>query len=1055
MNQLPIEIISASAGSGKTSRLAEELEKAIKGRARPEGILATTFTNKAASELMAKVRTRLLQTGNWESAQRVFDGYVGTVNSVCGRLLKEFAFEAGLSPTLDVLPEGDDQFIYARAIAAAVDQHSHKIDPVALRFEIEDWRDVLKKIIKSAKENDLGPKDLGKCAQYSWEGFRKLMPDPFPGDHETLLDDDLTKAIAETQDALSGNGDETGKTRFLLEDLQNLVRRQSHASSLSWPKWASLAKADPGAKSREACRGLIDAACKHESHPRLHEDIRTFIYNIFECAATGLQEFADFKKRHGLIDFVDQESLSLKLLQRQDVRAHLKENLDIVVVDEFQDTSPIQLALFVELADIAPKSIWVGDQKQSIYGFRGTDPALMDTVIDRLIDSDQFSVLPYCYRSRPSLVEFTSTLFEKAFEPLGIPPKRVRLKAKREDAVGQGVSLLFWKLSRKNVSEECRSLAAGVLSLLQKADQYLVTDTNNHQTRNLRGGDIAVLCRKNKKCAEVADALESLGIRATIPRPGLLATPECVLGLAALRYLADPDDTLAAAEILHFIESPTGCPKWFSDSLATFGVQREPNQYVQELDSMRDRLLHVTPSQALEMALNTVEIYENVLRWGDGTHRIANVEMLRALSSVYEDQCLVRRSAATPAGLVTFLSETVKNKELDVQPEGYDEHTVQVLTYHGAKGLEWPVVVMTDLHSKVNANPFSVRVVSGETDFDPRQPLMGRVLRYWPWPYGGHSTKVGLDQSVEKSLEYGKLVLSEKKEMVRLLYVGMTRARDYLVLAAGTGSDGKSNVAWLDLLRDEQGRSILSLPTATGEQSFRMGNRTFNVTIEEFRPLEPDLQEQGEQTYVAPTEHQDKVYLPARLIPSKLAFVGNFKTDVSEIVALGDRLPLNNHSDMDILGQAIHAFLTIDDHSETKNERLKAADRILKNWHAEGLAADSLLVAGDRLRLYLDQEYGKDCVWYREWPVSLKVGDQKAKGWIDLLVETPSGYVIVDHKSFPGSRDKWREKALEYAPQLNLYAQAVEKATERPIVAIVIHMPILGVFIRLHTSASR
>ena len=120
MKQLPIEIISASAGSGKTFSLTSELIEALKNGIRPEGILATTFTNKAATELIERVRLRLFESGDWESAQRIFDSYLGTVNSVCGRLLKEFAFEAGLSPTLDVLPEGDDQFIYERAIAPVV-----------------------------------------------------------------------------------------------------------------------------------------------------------------------------------------------------------------------------------------------------------------------------------------------------------------------------------------------------------------------------------------------------------------------------------------------------------------------------------------------------------------------------------------------------------------------------------------------------------------------------------------------------------------------------------------------------------------------------------------------------------------------------------------------------------------------------------------------------------------------------------------------------------------------------------------------------------------------
>ncbi len=126
MNGLPIKIISASAGSGKTFKLAENLLDSVKKGTNPEDILATTFTIKAASELIERVRTELFKDCRADSAQRILDGYLGTVNSVCGRLLKEFAFECGLSPVQDVLPEVDGQFIFERAIATVVEKYSSK-----------------------------------------------------------------------------------------------------------------------------------------------------------------------------------------------------------------------------------------------------------------------------------------------------------------------------------------------------------------------------------------------------------------------------------------------------------------------------------------------------------------------------------------------------------------------------------------------------------------------------------------------------------------------------------------------------------------------------------------------------------------------------------------------------------------------------------------------------------------------------------------------------------------------------------------------------------------
>src|SRR6185369_1200995 len=101
-----IEIISASAGSGKTYRLASVLQDAIaNGGARPDAVLATTFTNRAAAELKERTRTRLLQAGRVEDAHRLGAARIGTVNAVCGRLVADFSFELGLAPDLRVIDE--------------------------------------------------------------------------------------------------------------------------------------------------------------------------------------------------------------------------------------------------------------------------------------------------------------------------------------------------------------------------------------------------------------------------------------------------------------------------------------------------------------------------------------------------------------------------------------------------------------------------------------------------------------------------------------------------------------------------------------------------------------------------------------------------------------------------------------------------------------------------------------------------------------------------------------------------------------------------------------
>src|SRR5205823_6309847 len=105
-------------------------------------------------------------------------------------------------------------------------------------------------------------------------------------------------------------------------------------------------------------------AAAHDRQPDLQADLRTACGLVFAIAARTLRAYEDYKRAWGAIDFTDQEVFALRLLERADVRARLAGEIDLVLVDEFQDTSPLQLAIFLRLAEVARRSVWVGDQKQ-------------------------------------------------------------------------------------------------------------------------------------------------------------------------------------------------------------------------------------------------------------------------------------------------------------------------------------------------------------------------------------------------------------------------------------------------------------------------------------------------------------------------------------------------------------------------------------------------------------------------------------------------------------------------------------------------------------------
>ena len=774
---------------------------------------------------------------------------------------------------------------------------------------------------------------------------------------------------------------------------------------------------------------------------------------MFRCAAEAMADYERFKRTQGLVDFVDQEQEALALLRLPDVRRQLAERFELALVDEFQDTSPIQLTLFLELAGIVRRSAWVGDAKQAIYGFRGTDPELIRVVVARVppATGGRSERLPRSYRSRPGLVAFHNALFGAAFPPTGIPlDQTVVAECQRTDQPDEPPPLEVWTLEGKNWDKALAALARGVANRLATADK-------DHP---LAGSDIAVLCRSNERCAAVARAFAAAGLKVAIERTDLIATPEAGLALATLRYLADPGDTLAMVEMAHLSTEDDGQPGWLEAWLAPDAARRarETSPVLRALDAARARLLHLTPVEALEVAITAGAVTDAVARWGNAAERLANLDALRGLARSYEDDCRARRAAATAGGLIGFLAEVEKGGE---QPPSGDREAVQVMTYHQSKGLEWPVVILLDLQGGPEPSPFGLTVEGPANELgggvDPWRPLDGRWLRFWPWPYDQQRARIPLADAADGAPEMATARVRAHAEAVRLMYVGMTRARDRLILAARPRKAGGLETGWLDALVDGQGQPVLTLPTAlpagSGAVTILAAGQPHPATATILAA--PNEDEAGPEPASVPTLFAlpaapipAPLHPPLRLAPSHAGVPGFPPTASPPLIALGDRLPLTGAVDMTRLGEAIHAFLAVDHPETPPQERLGYAQRLLERWSVQGLAGELLVEAGDRLWHALARLW-PGASWRTEVPVHGRVGLQRVGGRIDLLVDTADGLAILDHKAFPGSFDQWTARALAHAPQLALYRRMVEEATGRPVRGSFIHMPVVGTLLDL------
>ncbi|CCH50070.1 UvrD-helicase domain-containing protein [Pseudodesulfovibrio piezophilus] len=1037
-----IELISASAGSGKTYSLTERFVKSLDEGVRPESVVATTFTKKAAQEIGSRFRSKLFEQGRAEDAQRVFGGYIGTVNAVCGALLKDYAFEVGQSPTLEVVPDGEDAALFRVAAADAVGRKARQIVPLVRSLEIEKWEDIVKGIIDKARANAIDRKMMLESGERSWELLRELMPDPISETEGKKLDTEIVRELKRTIGALPSDGDTSKGTLGAKKDLQAIHRTLSQESIPNWATWAKLSKIKPTSKSAHEVETLHELAGQFLQHPRFHNEVRQLITLLFDCAAEAAGLYQQHKRTLGLIDFTDQEALALKMVEDAAVADQLKERLDMVMVDEFQDTSPIQLALFLKLSKLVDRSVWVGDQKQSIYAFRGSDPALMDAVIDSLGEPE---TLPNSWRSQSALVDFASEYFAVAFGQLGIPEKRVRLTSKVRSTTPKSPHLKCWRFESKNKPDDRLCLVGGIQSMLADTAAYAILDKTTKKERTLKAGDIAVLCMTNDNCRDVAALLEENGIRAAIPRTGLMKRPEIVLVMAAYRYLLSPEDTLAVAELAKIF----GLEDWFSVALQNgMDAVKDLHPMFGRLDDARHELASLTPSEVLDLAIDLSDAGRMALGWDNPALRQANLDALRGHALGYESTCKARRCACTPAGLINYLHQ-LKGDDADSQAVGVGDDTVQVLTYHRSKGLEWPVVILTDLESGEKGKPFGLSVQSSDAPFDLDDPLAGRWLRYWPWPFGLQKKIEGFSDVVEES-DAGRTAFErERRERLRLLYVGMTRARDYMILSARKEGKG-APTAWLDSYTDAGGNRIVSLPNVAGVAEITVGGKTFPIETVCLTPIGEVTQAVAGQNHAPVLPEKVKAHPPARFVPSSDTID---EDNISvEFFELGAPLLIKATDSRVDLGNAVHAFLAVASPEQDEATLRTRAERIVTGLGLKDLTADMLLEMHQRLRTFITTTIDPAGTGeiLTEWPIHLKRGLQKGSGWIDMLCRQPDGDVIIDHKTSLGGKDVLEKKAIGYAGQLATYGEALQKATGISGRGMWLHFALAGMMARVN-----
>ncbi|SDS99063.1 ATP-dependent exoDNAse (exonuclease V) beta subunit (contains helicase and exonuclease domains) [Brevibacterium sandarakinum] len=1136
---MSVHVITASAGSGKTYRLTEVLSRRLTDTpadgTRPlkaSEVIATTFTVRAAADLVEKTQKRLLDDGNTVAAEEIGTALIGTINSVSGRLVTDYAIDAGYSPELRVLDESEQAMVFTAAvddvIADAEAAHRDLLLRTGHNGNPEDtnpfghgpvvWSGLVKSVAEAARANHLGEVKLRESADASVELFLSSMPERRP-DRREAWRGRLASDIDQLRAALRHfNGDELDTTaappitidkrsagnvegsiitldHFLRDldargDLDARAEEDDPNAGIAWSTWAKVAEMKypqaPGGKTlgkvpkqvlETSSASLV--AGELLANDAFHDDVEALIRLIIDTAIASLDAYEEHKNRLGVMDFVDQEVRALDLLRTNDrVRRSVASKFRLLAVDEFQDSSPIQLAIFVELAELVDEVVWVGDRKQAIYGFRGADPELMNDVFSALIDGQTelgtatTENLGASWRSTDPPLDLSNAIFSSVFadQPedevvLSIPPARQAQRA----AGGRELWVPNTDKggTRSSDSRMVRTIAEGVVDFLSRSPQL--------SDRDAGVGDIAVLVRTNTQVAKTVAELHERGIPSIGSTTDLLATREGQIVAAGLAAVVDPKDTVALAELVTLLSDHEHHESWFDDAVRIADEderRKRPSTWWSDpaLAALSKLTTQGSQHVAVELLLaviDALDLPQRIKTWSAPETRLSTLDAFCQIAAEYEDASHQTRMPVTPAGLLNHLTEAAGAFE---QTTAHD--AVLVTTMHQSKGLQWPVVIVgVSAHKDYGHREVTVEKAPV---FDARHPLANRSLRLLPKvlkDFGPVKERLGQTDSVRRSTE------SERNEAARLLYVALTRAECHSVMAFGdpTGTNNVLNAAVDEelLTWDLPEISDDSVPSADETGELRIANRRAlgneNVSMQFDLPIricayslssEPSQDVQAPQlSFFAHTDiamrrpFKGAAGIPSRFTASSVESEG-IDADVSVFARLGEPLVGKGGKDWDRIGDAVHAYLGLPLSSLTEETAKDAAERILHRWNAGTvLSAKSLVEIGRRWTEWIDTTFPGAEVLTEQPIVWRNEAGQVMEGWIDTLLNLPNGdCVLVDHKTYPGTNPIGHIRE-NYLGQLATYVQALEGTTGRCRSQVLIHLPLLGEIVEVGNRA--
>lgn len=757
-------LLRASAGTGKTYQLVSHYCSLLENHGlKPQDIVAITFTRKAAGEMRARIRKRLLEKGATpQLAAELENAPIETFHSLCLKLLQKLGVSAGFSGGTGLLGDNDaDLYLFRRAcenawfgskpgssIGRAVSRLAHQwsIGP--------SLYDALWGAISRAREEGRSVDDVSQLiVQHDVDAMRTRVHNELRGVRYAL------EQSAATADAAMRDKHFAAALALPWSNVEHDVAIWHNG----WQDYLSSFKLQAG---------FIKNIINKDERERLRDDLKNCLAeahlaqsapDIELLVGSAWKTYQHLKDREQMWDFADLITRLAEVLENdKELHVKVRQNIAALLVDEAQDTNALQSKLVRLLAglngpaahpDRVASLFVVGDWKQSIYTFRGADPASFASFADEIARlGGQSETLTVSRRSTPGVVRGINHLglhlLGDTYEPL----------AALEEDDGKSIA---WQWIDVPYNEEVTKPSDA------RAEAEAIAQSIAEQIAAGRAPrDFAILTRAKSAMAMYQRALADVGVPAIVGGGAQLFEQREVRDIVALiEWVCNPRDVLAAAvalrspmigisdgALLHYFTHPE------QDVVVSDGHDAWALQHLQKtLSDMRQAAQVMLPSRFIDYLdglWHFRTIYQSL---PDGAQRLANVDRISALAADFE-----RQGRGGVACFAQYIRERMNaNQDMSAAvPYGHTPDAVTLLTIHKSKGLQYPIVILGDISRK---SP-------GVTEDIMHVPGVGWAFKMQVQQHKAQSLtfKRGKEQRAE----------AEDAELKRLLYVAVTRAQE-------------------------------------------------------------------------------------------------------------------------------------------------------------------------------------------------------------------------------------------------------------------------------------